>query len=82
VKCEKSLLYQEIHQQPDVLRRLLKQEQSHMQAWAQEIGRRGIHQVVIAGRGTSDNAARYAQYLLGGANRMLVNLATPSLYTI
>ena len=37
--------------------------------------------VVIAARGSSDNAARYAQYVLGAFNRMTVTLATPSLFT-
>ncbi|HEX9644968.1 MAG TPA: SIS domain-containing protein [Acidimicrobiia bacterium] len=36
--------------------------------------------VVIAARGTSDNAARYAQYLWGIHNRLPVGLATPSVY--
>ncbi len=38
--------------------------------------------MVIAARGSSDNAARYAQYLFGAHNRLPVSLATPSLYTI
>src|ERR671934_36703 len=33
-------------------------------------------------RGSSSSAARYAQYLLGRAQRMPVMFATPSLYTI
>ena len=37
---------------------------------------------VLAARGTSDNAARYAQYLFGSLNRLPVALATPSLFTI
>ena len=37
--------------------------------------------VVIAARGSSDNAARYAQYLFGAHNRLPVCLATPSLFT-
>ena len=37
---------------------------------------------MIAARGTSDNAGRYAQYLLGAVNRLPVALATPSLFTI
>jgi glucosamine--fructose-6-phosphate aminotransferase (isomerizing) len=36
----------------------------------------------IAARGTSDNAARYAKYLLGAANSLVVGLATPSQITI
>jgi glucosamine--fructose-6-phosphate aminotransferase (isomerizing) len=38
--------------------------------------------VLIAARGTSDNAARYAQYILGAFNQIPVALATPSLYTV
>jgi glucosamine--fructose-6-phosphate aminotransferase (isomerizing) len=41
-----------------------------------------IQLVVIAARGTSDNAARYANYLLGAVNGLVVSLAIPSLYTI
>jgi glucosamine--fructose-6-phosphate aminotransferase (isomerizing) len=37
---------------------------------------------VIAARGTSDNAGRYAQYLFGAVNGLVVALATPSLFTI
>ena len=43
---------------------------------------RTIDYVVIAARGTSDNAGRYAQYLLGSVNQLMVTLATPSLYSI
>ena len=53
-----------------------------MQALAAEIKRRDIQYVVIAARGTSDNAGRYAQYLLGAMNGLYVGLATPSLFTI
>ena len=38
--------------------------------------------VVIAARGTSDNAARYAQYVWGFRNRLAVSLAAPSLFSI
>lgn len=38
--------------------------------------------VVIAARGSSDNAARYAQYLFGYHNRLPVALATASLFTM
>ena len=41
-----------------------------------------VRYVLIASRGTSSNAARYAQYLLGRAHRVPVMFATPSLYTI
>jgi glucosamine--fructose-6-phosphate aminotransferase (isomerizing) len=38
--------------------------------------------VLIAARGTSDNAARYAQYLFGAHNHVQVALATPSLFSL
>jgi len=82
IQLETTHLYREIHEQPEVLARLLDAEHSSVQALADAIQDRGIDHVVIAARGTSDNAARYAQYLLGAANRLVVGLATPSLFTI
>jgi glucosamine--fructose-6-phosphate aminotransferase (isomerizing) len=78
----KSDLYREIHEQPDVTARLLQRERGNAGALAAEMQRRGIGGVVIAARGTSDNAARYAQYLLAAANGLVVGLATPSLFTV
>ena len=79
---EQTHLYQEIHEQPQAVARLLKENQSVTAALATEISRRNIDHVMIAARGTSDNAARYAKYLFGAHNRLPVALATPSLYTI
>ena len=75
-------LYQEIHQQPAVLRRLLDEEEATAQALADLVRGRAIDHVVIAARGTSDNAGRYAQYVLGSHNGLSVGLAAPSLFTI
>lgn len=79
---EQTHLYQEIHQQPDVLTQLLTRETGVIQDLAAAIKQRQITHVVIAARGTSDNAGRYAQYLMGAVNRLPVALATPSLFTI
>jgi len=38
--------------------------------------------VVTAARGSSDNAARYAKYLFGAHNRLVVSLGAPSLLTL
>jgi glucosamine--fructose-6-phosphate aminotransferase (isomerizing) len=75
------ILEKEIHEQPLVLRELIEQESSNISRIAQLIRGR-FHHVVIAARGTSDNAARYAQYLFGIQNRLPVALATPSIYTL
>ena len=79
---ENSYLYKEIHQQPQALTALLNEEQENVQKLVAAIKERGITHAVIAARGTSDNAARYAQYLFGSANRLQVALATPSLFSI
>lgn len=79
---EQTTLYQEIHQQPDSLARLIEQETPVIQQLARAIRSRGITNVVIAARGSSDNAGRYAQYLLGAVNGLPVALTTPSLFSI
>jgi len=82
MKLETTLLYQEIHEQPDILAAFLMQEEANIRQIAAEIKKRNITHVVIAARGTSDNAGRYAKYLFGAVNRLPVMLATPSLHSI
>ena len=77
-----SYLYREIHEQPTVLQNVLTQEAENVRRLAAEIRRREIRYIMIAARGTSDNAGRYANYLLGAVNGLPVALATPSLFTI
>jgi glucosamine--fructose-6-phosphate aminotransferase (isomerizing) len=79
---EQSHLFQEIHEQPEALNHFLIQEGGLIQDLVAVIKKRQISHVVIAARGTSDNAGRYAQYLLGAVNGLPVALATPSLFTI
>ena len=76
-----SRLLAEIREQPDALRRLLAQERAHIDEIAARVRAYAPRYAVLAARGTSDNAARYAQYALGAANRLSVVLSTPSLYT-
>lgn len=76
-----SLLREEIFSQPEALRRLLETHAETVGAIAQDLQGR-FDYIVIAARGTSDNAARYAQYLLGIHNQIQVALATPSVFTL
>lgn len=73
-----SVLEQEIREQAQVL---ATRAEVGMAA-AREAGAllAGSGHVVIAARGTSDNAARYAQYLFGDELRIQVGLAAPWLY--
>lgn len=75
-------LLSEIREQPQVLRRLLECLPETVTALAQEIRARDIDHVLIAARGTSDNAATFAKYLFGMVNRLPVALAAPSMYTL
>jgi len=77
-----SFLEAEIRQQPQVLTALLDREVEHARRIAAALRSRGIGYIVIAARGTSDNAARYGQYLLGAHNQIYVGLATPSLFSV
>ena len=79
---EQTHIYREIHEQPRVLAELLDSERANIERLVADIRRRHITHCIIAARGTSDNAGRYAQYLLGAVNRLTVGLATPSLHTI
>jgi glucosamine--fructose-6-phosphate aminotransferase (isomerizing) len=71
----------EIREQPEALGRLLRGGRARAEEIAARIRERAPRYVVIAARGSSDNAARYAQYLFGAHNRLPVCLATPSLFT-
>lgn len=72
----------EIREQPEALSRLLTDGRAPVLDAAAAIRARDPLWVVIAARGSSDNAARYAQYVLGLRNRLSVGLATPSLFTL
>lgn len=77
-----SWLETELRAQPDALAHLLDQQRGTAHEAAKIFRRSDIRYVLIASRGSSSNAARYAQYLLGRAHRVPVMFATPSLYTI
>jgi glucosamine--fructose-6-phosphate aminotransferase (isomerizing) len=80
---ERSHLEREIREQPAALRVALERNADSIDRIARELRARGpLEQVVIAARGTSDNAARYAQYLIGARLGIPVALAAPSLTTM
>jgi len=74
-------LYKEITEQPAVASTLIKEEFQNIQNIVNDI-KNDFDYVLIAARGSSDNAARYAQYLFGLNNRIQIGLATPSLFTL
>lgn len=75
-------LHEEIFEQPGVLTKLIEAEEDKAAQVAEEIRRHDVRFILIAARGSSDNAAIYGKYLFAALNRLPVALATPSLFTI
>ena len=74
-------LYSEIIEQPERITSLLASQKKTVEQIAAAIQKRDIRYVFLAARGASDNAGRYANYLLGAQNGLPLALATPSLFT-
>jgi glucosamine--fructose-6-phosphate aminotransferase (isomerizing) len=73
-------LQSEIEEQPDVLRKVLAENGAVTKAAAGLFRSDDVSHAVVAARGTSDNAARYAKYVWGIRGGLSVALAAPSLY--
>lgn len=58
-------LHSEINEQPARIKSLLQSQRKTAEKIAAAINQRDIQYVFLAARGTSDNAGRYANYLLG-----------------
>lgn len=77
-----SLLTAEIAEQPDVLARMLDAQLPRLAEWRTALRAGEIDGLLLVARGSSDNAARYAQYLWSLRTGLPVALATPSLHTV
>jgi glucosamine--fructose-6-phosphate aminotransferase (isomerizing) len=75
------LFDQEVREQPESVARLLARGRADVERIAEAIRAHDPRFVVIAARGSSDNAARYGQYLFGIHNRLTVALSAPSIIT-
>jgi glucosamine--fructose-6-phosphate aminotransferase (isomerizing) len=77
-----SFFEKEIYEQPQILARFLANNLEEVKAISAHLRKVNPQFVLIAARGTSDNAAIYAKYLLSAFLRIPVGLAIPSLYTL
>ncbi len=77
-----SWMLQEIHEQPAALARTLAAEWASLERLRRHFARRKFDFVVLAARGTSDNAAQFGRYLLELTTRHAVSLAAPSIHTL
>ncbi len=77
-----SQMLAEIRQQPAALDRTLRSELRHFERLKKHLAGRPPRLIVLAARGTSDNAAQFARYLLEITTGIPVSLAAPSIFTL
>ncbi len=77
-----SFLERDIHEQPAAIARLLEATRRTTEELAAAMRERDVRYIMIAARGTSDNAGTYAKYLFAAFNGLPVAMATPSLFTL
>lgn len=75
-------MLEEIRQQPSALERTLAGGLRSGAKLARAVAARRPKMIVIAARGTSDNAAQFARYLLEITTGIPVSLAAPSIFTV
>jgi glucosamine--fructose-6-phosphate aminotransferase (isomerizing) len=76
------LMRHEIFEQPDAVARLCDLEGAKIAALGLRLRRRPPEMIVLAARGTSDNAALYGRYLIETVWGIPVSLAAPSVLTV
>ena len=77
-----SRMLDEIRQQPEVLARTLSGELKKIEKFRASMARKKPRLVVLAARGTSDNAAQFGRYLIEITTGIPVSLAAPSIHTV
>ncbi len=77
-----SKMLEEIRQQPSALERTLAAELKAVERFRGKVEGRRPRLIVLAARGTSDNAAQFGRYLLEITTGIPVSLAAPSVFTL
>ena len=75
-------MLEEIRQQPAALERTIAAEARHIERFRTALAARRPKLIVLAARGTSDNAALFGRYLLEITTGIPVSLAAPSIHTL
>src|SRR5438552_2860765 len=77
-----SLMLEEIREQPEALERTLTGERSAIEDLKSRLTLDSPRMILLAARGTSDNAAQFGRYLLEITTGIPVSLAAPSIFTL
>jgi glucosamine--fructose-6-phosphate aminotransferase (isomerizing) len=77
-----SKMLEEIREQPASLERTLEAERGRIEQLRGRLKRERPRLIMLAARGTSDNAAQFGRYLLEITTGIPVTLAAPSIFTL
>src|SRR5260370_32680857 len=77
-----SKMLEEIREQPAALDRTLRMGLKAAAKLARDVAKKRPKLIVLAARGTSDNAAQFGRYLLEITTGIPVSLAAPSILTL
>jgi glucosamine--fructose-6-phosphate aminotransferase (isomerizing) len=77
-----SLMLEEIAEQPAVLARTIENEKAKISRLGDFLRSKDIDLIVIAARGSSDNASLFGRYLLEITTGIPVSLSAPSVFTL
>jgi glucosamine--fructose-6-phosphate aminotransferase (isomerizing) len=77
-----SKMLEEIKEQPAALERTLKSELAAIGDLKSRLSAKPPRMILLAARGTSDNAAQFGRYLLEITTGIPVSLAAPSIFTL
>ena len=75
-------MLEEIRQQPSALERTFRSELKGVEKLRARLEKNRPKVIILAARGTSDNAAQFGRYLLEIATGIPVSLAAPSIFTL
>lgn len=75
-------MLEEIRQQPAALERTLQRELPRLGGLRRTLEKRRPRMILLAARGTSDNAAQFGRYLLEITSGIPAALAAPSIFTL
>ncbi|HUF04020.1 MAG TPA: SIS domain-containing protein [Aridibacter sp.] len=77
-----STMLREIRQQPEMIERTIRGESAKLNKLGSFLRDRDVDLIVLAARGSSDNAAIFGRYLLEIVCGIPVSLCAPSVYTL
>lgn len=77
-----SLMLKEIAEQPAALERTIKKERKRVRDFVAKLRNKDIRLIVIAARGSSDNASSFGRYLLEIEAGIPVSLAAPAIHSL